>query len=155
MSTCYKNGDFYKYFKENMDALNLSTPQGLFDSSEKAIGNATLMVTATAQLGKNATVTEMAVATTGLEKLIVAGAVYAAGYTGAVIGSIAVASGRSASCGQSIADTLWFIKQNGLQFPHFDLFYKSNPEVIDTNYKCRKKFHIKCQQYNNFWYFFR
>lgn len=28
---CYKEGDFAKYFKENMDGLGLSTPANLFE----------------------------------------------------------------------------------------------------------------------------
>lgn len=36
---CYKNGDFKKYFNENMKAVGVPVPSGLFDSYEKAIAS--------------------------------------------------------------------------------------------------------------------
>lgn len=73
MTECYKSGDFYKYFEENMSALGLAAPKGLFESAEKATATVTTLVAALTQLGKNATVAEIIGATTGLEKLVVVG----------------------------------------------------------------------------------
>jgi|GEM_PF-6331111 len=35
MSQCYKSGDFKRCFDGNMNALGLTVPSGLFDTSEK------------------------------------------------------------------------------------------------------------------------
>ncbi|MGY0613664.1 hypothetical protein [Vibrio sp. FJH11] len=152
MTECYKSGDFYKYFEENMSALGLAAPKGLFESAEKATATVTTLVAALTQLGKNATVAEIIGTTTGLEKLVVVGALFGAGYAGAVVGSIAVASGRSLACGTSIADALWYIKHNGLDFPESHMFFKSNPEILDSSVPNRVKFSAKCKQMNNYGY---
>jgi len=152
MNQCYKSGDFYRYFEENMNALGLAAPKSLFESAEKATATATALVAALTQLGKNATVAEIVGATTGLEKLVVVGALFGAGYAGAVVGSIAVASGRSLACGTSIADALWYIRQNGLDFPNSHIFFKSNPEILNKAAANRVKFSAKCKQMNNYGY---
>ncbi|WP_051901942.1 hypothetical protein [Photobacterium sanctipauli] len=152
MNQCYKPGDFYKYFEENMRALGLSAPRSLFETAEKATATATILVTALTQLGKNATVAELIGATTGLEKLVVVGALFGAGYAGAVVGSIVVASGRTLACGASIADALWYIRQNGIDFPNSLIFFKSNPEILNREAQNRMKFSAKCKQMNNYGY---
>lgn len=43
MNTCYADGDFGKYFRENMDALGLPTPTSMFDTYSSAVANASLM----------------------------------------------------------------------------------------------------------------
>lgn len=144
MSQCYNPGDFNKYFTENMNALGLGVPTSLFDTSEKAIATATLILTAIKELGKGATMAEIAGATIGLEKLIVLGAISAAGYVGAVIGSIAVATGRSLGCGYSISDMFVFLEQNKLQFKGWNSFYTHNPQILDKNHYHRKSFSMKC-----------
>ena len=116
MSQCYNPGDFKKYFTENMNALGAPVPTGLFDSYQKAIGTAAILVGVLHKLGKGATMAELIGATIGLEKLAVAAAFGAAAYTGIVIGSIAVASGRSLGCGNRISDMFVFTHQNNLQF---------------------------------------
>lgn len=67
MAACYTSGDFQKYFNENMNALGLTTPSTLFETSEKAIATAVLLLTAINQLGKAATMAEIAGATVTLE----------------------------------------------------------------------------------------
>ena len=44
MSQCYNPGDFKKYFTENMNAPGLTVPSGLFDTSEKSIATAVLIL---------------------------------------------------------------------------------------------------------------
>ena len=145
MLQCYKSGDFNKYFTENMTALGLVAPSSLFDSSEKAVATATTMLSAITQLGKGATVTELVGATTGLEQLLVVGAMSAAGYAGAVIGSIAVATGRTLSCGSRISDFFVFIDKNNLKFKGWDLFYASNPQILNTKLPSRNSYGIRCR----------
>lgn len=79
---CYKKGDFYRYFEENMNALGLSAPKSLFESAEKATATAIVMISTLEHLGKHATIAELVGATTKLEKLMVAGSFIAAGYVG-------------------------------------------------------------------------
>ena len=146
MATCYTSGDFKKYFNENMNALGLTTPSGLFETSEKAIATAILLLTAINQLGKAATMSEIAGATVALEKLAVLGAISAAGYVGAVIGSIAVATGRSMGCGYRVSDMLVFLEHNNLKFDKLNIFYTHNPQILDKNHHFRSSFGMMCKQ---------
>ena len=146
MSQCYKTGDFKKYFNENMEALGLSVPSSLFETSQKAIATASLILGALQQLGKGATMAEIAGATVGLDKLLVLGAISASGYVGAVIGSIAIATGRSLGCGYRISDMSIFLERNNLKFHNWNAFYTLNPEVLDKNKNFRKNFSIRCKQ---------
>lgn len=41
---CNNNGDFQKYFNENMDALGLPSPSTLFDASTTSLGAASASV---------------------------------------------------------------------------------------------------------------
>ncbi|HBO0859708.1 hypothetical protein KKY53_10675 [Pseudomonas aeruginosa] len=146
MSQCYVAGDFKKYFDENMGALGLPVPSTMFDSYQTAIGTASTLVGTVATLGKGATVGELIGATVGLEKLAVAASLSAAAYTGAAIGSIAVASGRSLSCGTSIADFLVFTRQTNLHFKGAERFYARNPQVLDGSYPFRSSFGAKARK---------
>lgn len=146
MSKCYHSGDFKKYFTENMNALGAPVPKSLFDSYQTAIGTAATLVGALGTLGKGATISELVGATVGLEKLLVAGAFGAAAYTGMVIGSIAVATGRSLSCGMSIADLFVFTRQNNLQFKGWHSFYMRNPQIINESYSFRNSIGIRAKK---------
>jgi len=137
MSQCYNPGDFKKYFTENMNALGAPVPTGLFDSYQKAVGTAVILVGVLHKLGKGATMAELIGATIGLEKLAVAAAIGAAAYTGIVIGSIAVASVMSLSCGSRISDMFVFIHQNKLQFKGWRAFYFHNPQIFDKSHSFR------------------
>jgi hypothetical protein len=46
MNHCYQSGDFYKYFKENMDAIGAPVPDGLAVSLTAATGDALLIAEA-------------------------------------------------------------------------------------------------------------
>ncbi|AZZ93498.1 hypothetical protein EUZ85_23350 [Hahella sp. KA22] len=142
MGQCYKSGDFYKYFKENMNALGMPAPDSLFGTYNAAIANASLILGTFKTLGSQATMAEIIGATTGLEALGVAAALGAAGYAGAVVGSIAVASGRSLSCGSRIADMFAFIEEHDLQFPGWKSFYLHNPQIFDTRNPHRYSFAV-------------
>lgn len=103
--------EFYKYFKENMDGLDLPAPEGLFGSAQAAVANASVIMSQIDKFGRGVTMRELVVAGTRLEGLGVLGACSAAYYVGAVIGSIAVASGRSLAGGISLADVLFTAKK--------------------------------------------
>ena len=51
--------DFYKYFKENMDALNLPAPESLYGSITTAHASITGLLTYTDKFGPRVTVMEM------------------------------------------------------------------------------------------------
>tara|TARA_B110000211_G_scaffold39544_1_gene40632 strand:- start:5110 stop:5574 length:465 start_codon:yes stop_codon:yes gene_type:complete len=147
MRQCYTNGDFKKYFNENMKALGAPVPTTLFDSYQTAIGTATLLVSTLGTLGKGATMGELIGATVGLEKLAVAAAFGAAAYTGIVIGSIAVASGRSLGCGSRISDMFVFTHQNKLQFKGWHSFYTHNPQVLDKTHNFRNNVGLRAKSF--------
>ena len=138
MNKCYNDGDFGKYFKENMDALGVPTPNSLFDTYSSAVANASLMSGAIYKLGARATVAELARATLFGEKLLLAGAFGAVIYTGVTVGSLAVASGRSLGCGTRISDMFTFIGSRNLQFPGWETFYHRYPQVIEADRPLRR-----------------
>jgi hypothetical protein len=109
--------DFYRYFKENMDALGLPAPESLYGTLQAAVANAAVLLGQLDKFGKKVTVRELIVAGTRLEKLAVVGALSAAFYVGAVIGSIAVATGRVLGRGTSLADVMLLAQQNRLNRP--------------------------------------
>lgn len=143
MTRNYKSGDFSKYFKENMNALNLPVPSQLFDTFSSAVANAALMAEALSTLGTGATIGELIKATTGLEKLKVVAGLGAAYYVGAVIGSIAVATGRSLSGGTSIADFFVFQQRHGLNFKGSRHFYLTHQEILNPSRIGRAAFKTK------------
>ncbi len=110
MGKCYKTGDFKKYFEQNMKELGAPSPSSLFDTYQKAVGTAAILVGTLHKLGKGATIGELIGATTGIVALMVAASFGAAAYTGIVIGSIAVASGRSLGCGYKVSDMFVFLE---------------------------------------------
>lgn len=133
MAGCYNDGDFYRYFSENMNDLGLPAPASLFDSYGKALATVSQLLAASQTLGSQATLAEIAGATTIAEKLIVAGACSASFYIGAVIGSIAVASGRSLSCGSRLSDLFAFVEQNHLEFEGWRQFYRAYPRIYNKS----------------------
>lgn len=106
--------DFYKYFKENMDALGLPAPESLFGNVQLALSSAGTLVALIDRFGKRVTITELIGAGLRAEKLAVLGAMSASFYVGAVIGSIAVATGHTLAGGTSIADVLLDAQMNHL-----------------------------------------
>jgi len=138
-SQCYSQGDFYKYFKENMEGLGLTVPTGLFETQDKALDTAVKIASAISQLGSKATVAQ-ALASSALSKLIIYQAMLASAYVGAVIGSIFVAIGRTSACGTSIADFFAFVQSKGLTFDNWKGFYISHPEIFDPNHKLRSHY---------------
>lgn len=145
MSQCYNDGDFKKYFTENMQALGLPVPSTLFDTYQTAIGTASTLVGTLATLGKGATMAELVGATVGLEKLAVAASLGAAAYTGAVIGSIAVASGRSLGCGSRISDLFSWTQQNNMYFDGLASFYTNHPQVLNEGHGFRGSFGLQAK----------
>jgi len=127
--------DFYKYFKENMDALGLPAPESLYGNAQLAVGSAMTLVGLVEKFGKKITVREMIGAGIRGEKLATIWAMSASYYVGAVIGSIAVATGRTLAGGTSIADVLFNARRNRLHRPWLAAVLMHNPEI----YKRREK----------------
>ena len=125
--SCYRRGDFHRYFKENMNDLGLPVPDGVFDSYTTATANLSLLIASLHTLGKGATMAELAGATLGFEKLMVLGAVGATYYIGAAVG-----------CGSRISDLFVLIEREGLQFPDWHLFYRANPGITEPEHPSRR-----------------
>ncbi|WP_426192178.1 hypothetical protein [Massilia sp. DWR3-1-1] len=99
--------DFYKYFKENMNGLNLAAPEALFGTLQMALGTTASVLGLVEKLGTRVTVLDVIGAGTRMEALAVVGACSATYYVGAVIGSLAVATARSLAGGTSLADVMF------------------------------------------------
>ncbi|MBV7538820.1 hypothetical protein KW842_23900 [Duganella sp. sic0402] len=106
--------EFYKYFKENMDALGLPAPESLYGNLQLALGSAMTLVGFIEKFGTKVTIREMIGAGIRGEKLLTIWAMSASYYVGAVIGSIAVATGRTLAGGTSLADVLLRAQMNHL-----------------------------------------
>ena len=130
--------DFYKYFKENMDALNLPAPENLYGSVATAQATISGLLGYIDKYGTRVTVLEMVGAGTNLERLATVAAVQAAYYIGAAIGSLAVATGRTLAGGTSLSDVLfeasrWNLKRDWL----LPLLHR-NPGIYDASVAGRK-----------------
>jgi len=130
--------DFYKYFKENMEALGLPAPESLFGSVQSTVGTVTVILGLADKFGPKVTVGELIGAGTKLEKLGVAAACSAAFYAGAVIGSLAVASGRCLGHGTSLGDVLFEASRWGFKRPWLSQLLHRLPGVYDPEVAARK-----------------
>ena len=143
MDKCYTNGDFKKYFKQNMNTIGLDVTDSLFETQGKALETLTAIGVALQTLGAGATIAEIVGATVGLEKLMVIAGAKASYYLGGATGSLLVATKRSLTCGRGILDIFVFMDKNDLKFEGRDTFFLSNPEILDTNHRNRKIFRVK------------
>jgi hypothetical protein len=138
--------DFYKYFKENMDALGLAAPESLYGSVVTAQASIQGMLGYIDKFGTKVTVLEMVGAGTNLELLLTVGAAQGAYYVGATIGSLAVATGRALAGGTSLSDVMfeasrWNLKRDWL----LPLLYR-RPGIYDPTVRDRKNYKL----YENF-----
>ena len=122
--------EFYKYFKENMEALGLPAPESLFGTSQSAVNTASTLLGLIDRFGKNKSVGELLSAATKGGKFAVLSTINASFYVGAVIGSIAVAAGRSLSGGTSIADVLLDAQMNHLHRPWLASLFVRHPKIL-------------------------
>lgn len=131
--------DFYKYFKENMEALNLiPPPESLFGTQALAVATINTFVAFIDKFGTKVTVMEVIGAGTRLEQMSVIGATGAAYYTGAVIGSLAVATGRTISGGTSLADVLLEVSRWDWKRSWLTSLLHRRPGIYDPNVLGRK-----------------
>lgn len=131
--------DFYKYFKENMEALNLTAPpESLFATQALAVATINTFVVFIDKFGTKVTVMEVIGAGTRLEQLAVVGTMGAAYYTGALIGSLAVATGRTLSGGTSLADVLYEASKWKLNRPWVATVLYRHPGIYDPSVPGRK-----------------
>lgn len=119
--------EFYKYFKENMEALGLPAPKGWFATKTSAVSIAGGIATAIKTFGARVTMGELikagvittwktagAAAATS-EALLVLGGLSASFYLGAIIGSLAVATGKILDCKIDMKFALSVAQQGGIQ----------------------------------------
>jgi len=127
---CYDLSHFGKYFKENMNAIGLPAPSDLFGTTTVAYANIKKLSEAVSLYGRQITVQEAWRGSYKLERLRLLGPLSAAYYTGAAIGSAAVATGRSLGCGTSIADAIWYAKENAIYDSWLEGELASNPQFL-------------------------
>ncbi|KQV49886.1 hypothetical protein [Massilia sp. Root335] len=131
--------DFYKYFKENMEALGLMPPpESLFGTQQLAIGTISTILGCIEKFGTKVTVMEVIGAGTRLEQLAVMSAAGAAYYVGALIGSLAVATGRTLAGGTSLADVLYEASKWKLDRPWVTTLLHRHPEIYNPSVPGRK-----------------
>lgn len=130
--------DFYKYFKENMDALSLYAPENLYGSVATAQATISGLLGYIDKYGTKVTVLEMVGAGTNLERLATVGAVQGAYYVGATIGSLAVATGRTLARGTSLADVLFEATHRDLSRDWLPPLLHRNPGIYAPNVPGRK-----------------
>lgn len=131
--------DFYKYFKENMEALGLiAPPESLYGTQALAISTISTILAYIDKFGTKVTVRELAGAGTKLERLSVLGALGASYYAGAVIGSLAIATGRTISGGTSIADVLFEASKQGWNRTWLTSLFHRRPGLFDSSVADRK-----------------
>jgi hypothetical protein len=131
---------FYKYFKENMDALGMPAPESLFGSVQTTVSTVTAILVFIDKLGPKVTVKEMVGAGTRLEGLGTVGACAAAFYIGAVIGSLAVASGRSLGNGTSLGDVLFEAARWGFSRPWLAPILQRMPGIYNPGIASRSSY---------------
>jgi hypothetical protein len=134
--------DFYKYFKENMEALGLVAPDTLFGSQQLAVGTIATILGFIDKFGTKVTVQEIIGAGTKLELLATVGALGAAYYVGAAIGSLAVASGRTISGGTSLADVMYEASKWQLKRPWLTSLFHQRPGIYDPSVLGRKHYKL-------------
>ena len=125
--------DFYKYFKENMDALGVPAPESLYGNLQTAVGTITVLLGLIDKFGHKVTLKELIGAGTKLEKLGVIAACSAAFYAGAVIGSLAVATGRCLGRGTSLGDALVEAARWGFKRPWLAPILDRLPGIHNPN----------------------
>tara|TARA_B100001778_G_C18405700_1_gene546333 strand:+ start:136 stop:537 length:402 start_codon:yes stop_codon:yes gene_type:complete len=131
--SCYSRGDFVKYWEENMNALGLWIPS----TSYEAAGGITGMISVIAGIVETSPTITVAQAfykakiSVGASRLA---ALYASYWVGAAIGSIAVSTGRSLSCGATIADAL-IVARNEFKIygSWLESELMSHPELLQRN----------------------
>jgi hypothetical protein len=131
--------DFYKYFKENMEALGLAPPpESLFGTQQLAISTISTILACIDKFGTKVTVLEVIGAGTRLEQMAVFGALGASYYVGAAIGSLAVATGRTMSGGTSLSDVLFEATRWGFKRPWLTSLFHRMPGIYDPKISGRK-----------------
>lgn len=130
--------DFYKYFKENMDALGLAAPESLFGSMQLSISTISTILGFADKFGPRVTVMEMARAGLRLEQLATLGTLGAAYYAGAAIGSLAVATGRTLGGGTSLGDVLFEASRWGLKRPWLASLLHRMPGIYEPTVATQK-----------------
>jgi len=104
--SCYKTGDFVRYWEENMRQLGMWVPEGSYEAFGGMTG---LIASVAAAIETNPGITLYKALVNSKVTIVAtsAMALSASAWVGAAIGSAAVAAGRSLACGTTIAEALW------------------------------------------------
>jgi hypothetical protein len=132
--------NFYRYFKENMDALNPHCRETIYGTPQAATGQATVLLSLIQKLGAKTTSRELIGAGTTLKYLMVIGGMQAAYYVGAVIGSIAVATGRTLAGGTSLSDVLLAAQEHNLNRPWLLPVLQNHPRIYNRRLTDRNSY---------------
>src|SRR5690554_2303650 len=128
--SCYVSGDLVRYWEENMNALGFWVPSSSYD----AFGGISSMIGAVAAIVEtNPGITlRAAFLKVGMTTFAVnLAALTASAWVGAAIGSMAVATGRSLSCGATIADALWIARDTfAIYGAWLEVEFRSNPQFL-------------------------
>ena len=124
--------EFYRYFKENMEALGLPAPESLFGNLQTALSSSYALLAGIDKFGRNVTIGELIGAGTRLEQLAVVSACLASYYFGAVIGSIAVAAARCLGRETSISDVLETASRYELDRPWLEATLRQWRAIYDA-----------------------
>ena len=131
MGSCdYSTVAFGKYFNENMEALGLPTPTGMYESALTIFGIAGTLGE-TAHLYPNMPASTALKGSYQFERAKIGTAAGISFYVGAMIGSAAVATGRVAGCGATIADAIWLARENGIYGTWLEHELVAHPEFIN------------------------
>jgi hypothetical protein len=95
------NVEFYKAFKDNMEALGLDVPSTLSTAPANVGAKIGAWVAASEKFGKAVTMGEVIGAGMGSEILLALGGVYAAFWLGAAVGSLMVATTKYLDCNKN------------------------------------------------------
>lgn len=123
--------DFYKYFKENMEAIGLPVPpESLYGTAILALGTIRQYKTFIKKYGKRVTVREAFKAGLMIEQIEVVETALLSYYVGAIIGSVCVALQRCAMGGTTIADIVWRATKHDINPPYLRSTLMRNPRIL-------------------------
>jgi hypothetical protein len=134
---------FYPVFKQNMEAIGLPVPTGLFATQQQAAATISQLAGVVKTMGMKVTIRELIGAGTLTEQLAVAAAYSAADYTGGTIGSLLVATDNTLGCAYPVTQALLHRAKLYSAFALTEplrLLLLRHPEVIDRAFQNRHRY---------------
>lgn len=122
---------WFRYFKENMDALGAPCPLSLFATAQTAAGTAMVIMGQIDKYGPTMPLSVIAGVGTAYEMLGVAGAGLASLYVGSIFGSIMVANGKCMADAVTESGVISYIRKQGASRGWLTQLIKDNPALYD------------------------